>query len=150
MVRYRIVKAFWGLSLLLFLAVLLFVYAFLPGFFKLPSSWNITNIQPTKSGFFYFLLGLSVTVNLLIYLIGKLRDLLKIYKKKPKDLDFTIWITGMAGLINLLGSALLVQVMQVNELYPIPDLLVKILLFFPLILMVIWTVYLILQKVLRS
>jgi hypothetical protein len=106
----RLVKLFWMVSLLAFLAVLLYVHVSLPPFLSFPSELTSFNfVSFDKNKLFYSALGIFIISNLAWYLLIKVFARMLENKNLKNRKFFTLnrvswlinWLNGFSGLINV-------------------------------------------------
>src|SRR5688500_17211325 len=107
----RLVKLFWMVSLLAFLAVLLYVHVSLPPFLSFPTEWTSFDfVSFDKNRLFYSALGIFIISNLAWYLLVKVLAGMLENKKLRNRKFFTHnrvswlinWLNGFSGLINVI------------------------------------------------
>lgn len=103
----RIVNFLKVLSIILFLIMLLLVYAYLPVMAKLDPEQGA--LQLHKETFFYFVVGVFVAVNLVF--IG----FQKMFEKQIKDEVLKAWVRGLAFVINLYFTFIVVFIGVINN-----------------------------------
>ncbi len=89
----KVVNFLKVLSILLFLGILLLVYAYLPVMVRL--SIESTELQLQKEDFFYFGIGVFVVVNL--FFLG----FQKLYETHLKRLEVRAWVRGLSFVMNI-------------------------------------------------
>ena len=120
----KLMRTFWLLSILIFLGILLYVYANLPGEVALSfnageeSGWTIP-----KSTFFYGSLLVFVIVNVILYVFGLI--LRRLPFPEPKNsywlanpelrTNISIWITSFNFVVNLLLVSIILAVGFINN-----------------------------------
>jgi uncharacterized membrane protein len=101
----RLIKFFWLISLVIFFAALLLVYAFLPD--RVAIHANTAGMPDefiARESFFYFSLIGFVGANVLLYVLRKLLLLTRRTARTERELqlreDLAGWLLGLAGTIN--------------------------------------------------
>jgi heme/copper-type cytochrome/quinol oxidase subunit 2 len=102
----KLYKFLWISSILLFLTVLLLVYAFLIDRANVQmQNWGIRSEEELRSWFFYVSMGVFLLTNIVLYL---LYNTLKRNNRHQPDLtkwrmntEISTWLLGLAGAINL-------------------------------------------------
>lgn len=101
----RLYKFFWIVSIVLFLAVLLLVYAFLMDRANpIMAEWGIHTEMEARRWFFYSSLGFFLLVNIILYVLHRI---LKKSNRHQPDLhrwkvnqEVSLWLLGLAGAVN--------------------------------------------------
>lgn len=103
----RIFKAFWFLSMLTTLGVLLLNYASLPQDVAVQEN-GVSQVSIDKEAFFYLCMGLLAFINVLVFIVNKLY---------PKHTDFRTWFYGLVMVFNIffIISISLINVYNSNE-----------------------------------
>ena len=104
----KITKLLYTLSILIFLAILLYVYAFLPNYIDVFfDASGEASISMHRTDFFYTALGLFVLTNGSIILYRKMnRGYLNINKTEFEDMSFAEvvyhWLMGLSFVFNVI------------------------------------------------
>lgn len=102
----RLLKFFWFVSLALFLAGLLLIYAFLPDSVGIKTNkWGMPDTFITKENFFYLGLLAFIVVNGLLFALYRLLMLTRRSVKTEQAIalrtDVGSWLLGFAGALNI-------------------------------------------------
>ena len=105
----RFIKFGWYLSIAIFMIVLLWVYAYLPanvGYHA--NSYGLPDQFIPRENFFYFLLGLFIFTNVVIYLLYKLIQLQYLRTPATENIagravkeDVAAWLLGFSATLNI-------------------------------------------------
>lgn len=89
----RVVNFLKVLSILLFLVILLLVYAYLPVMTSL--TLDNADLQIRKEDFFYFAIGVFVVTN--VFFLG----FQKMYERHITKLEVKAWVRGLSFIVNI-------------------------------------------------
>ncbi len=111
----------WLVTAILFVIILLYVYAYLPESVVWNPSGQTTLQTLTRDSFFYLALILFVLTNVACFIFAKMLDLFKgsaslVSKNRILQESFITWFSGLAVVINLFFIASIVFIGLTNNL----------------------------------
>jgi hypothetical protein len=106
----RFVKFAWVISVLLFLSVLLYVYAFIPEQIAIDGSNGAVDRFVPKETFFYVALGIFIVANIVFMTLSKLLNeipvrqgvnLVSLFKSESFKHKIVLWVISFLWILNV-------------------------------------------------